>query len=822
MTLRTNLAAGSALLALAISQPLYAQTVADAAAAPEDADQIIVTGVRGQPRTIIASPTPIDVIGGEQLLQRSGGLQLRDVLSQLVPSFQSTTVGSSSFNSLTRPAGLRGLSGVHVLVLVNGKRRHNSSIIDFNTGATSVGGNPVDLDLIPASAIERIEVLRDGASAQYGTDAIAGVINVILKTNSTDGMATIEAGQRYGRDGSGSDGETIQASISKGFAVGNGGTLNLAVEAKSSQPTIRSGTVPRSTLFFDRLPGGVEDPREATVNRRTYLGGLPEVQEIKGALTAVIPTGDFELYSDGTIGYREARVGQAGRLPRSNQNILAVYPEGFSPFYTLAETDFQFTGGIRGKLGGWDLDFSSTYGRNYARNGADNSINASLGAASPTSFDTFSSEFQQWTNNLDLTRRYELGGEATMQVSAGAEFRQESYQTRALDPASYANGGYFYPTGSQAGLPAQVGAQGALVVTPADEADISRNVYAAYVDLAFDITPKFLVTAAGRFEHFDDSAGSVWSGKVSGRYEFTDWFAIRGALSNGFRAPALAQQAFAQTSTAINNVGGGVFLPIETAVVRVESVIGRALGAEPLRPEKSMNYSLGFTLTPLQGLSVAVDAYQIDLDNRITSTGLLTGAGVRAILAANGSPGVQAARYFTNAVDTRTRGVDVVAAYSFDTTSAGRFRTTLGFNYNETTIQAIAPNPSELAGLGLTLFDRRTQGFFTGTPRTKLILGVNWTLDRLNVNLLQTRYDKVTSLDNSPAADQTFGAKWITDLEVSYGLTENLRLAVGAYNLFDTYPDLATATNTIGLPPYGAGPFGSYGGYYYGRISFNF
>lgn len=818
MKLTSNLAAGTALLALAAAQPLLAQTTA--AAAGED-EQIIVTGSRGQPRTIIASPTPIDVIGGEQLLQRSGGQQLRDVLSQLVPSFQSTTVGSSSFNSLTRPAGLRGLSGVHVLVLVNGKRRHNSSIIDFNTGATSVGGNPVDLDLIPASMIERIEVLRDGASAQYGTDAIAGVINVILKTNTTDGIATIEAGQRYGLNGSGSDGETIQATIAKGFSLGNGGSLNLAVEAKSSQPTIRNGSVPRTTLFFDRLPGGAEDPREATIDRRTYLGGLPEIQEVKASQTLVIPTGGFELYSDGTLAYREARVGQAGRLPRSNQNVLAVYPEGFTPFYTLAETDFQFTGGLRGKLAGWNLDFSSTYGRNYARNGADNSINASLGPVSPTKFDTFSSEFKQWTNNLDLTRRYELGGTAALQVSAGAEFRHESYRTRALDPASYTNGGYIYPTGSLAGTAAQVGAQGAIVVTPKDEADISRNVFAAYMDLALDITPKFLVTAAGRFESYDDSAGSVWSGKVSGRYEFTDWFAIRGALSNGFRAPALAQSGFAQTSTAINNVGG-VFIPIETSVVRVDSAIGQALGSRPLRPEKSMNYSLGFTLTPIAALNIAVDAYQIDLDNRITSTGLLTGTGVRNILTANGFPSVQAVRYFANAVDTRTRGFDVVAAYSFDTVSAGKFRTTLGFNYNETTIQRIAPNPTQLAGLNLTLFDRRSQGFFTQTPRTKLILGVNWTLDRLNVNLLQTRYDKLKVLDNNPAADQTFGAKWITDLEVSYGLTEKLRLAVGAYNLFDTYPDLSTATNTIGLPPFGAGPFGSYGGYYYGRISVNF
>jgi iron complex outermembrane receptor protein len=815
MKLCRKLSMGLSLVAIIAAHPALAQEVEEDEA---PAGEIIVTGSRGQQRTVLSSPTPIDVINGDDLLARSGGQQLRDVLSQLVPSFQSSTVGSSSFNSLTRPAGLRGLSGVHVLVLVNGKRRHNSSIIDFNTGATSAGGNPVDLDLIPASAIQRLEVLRDGASAQYGSDAIAGVINIILKSD-TDGFASIEAGQRYGTGYSGTDGETVQFAISKGFAIGDGGTVHLSAEAKNSKPTVRNGVI-TGALYFP-LANGVPDPRELTASRRTYLGGLPEIKEIKLAQNLVLPIGDAEFYSDATFGYREAEVGQAGRRANSNQNVIEIFPDGFTPFYTLAETDFQITGGIRGKLGEWNADFSSTFGRNYARNGADNTVNASLGPQSPTSFDTFSSEFQQWTNNLDFTRGFMLGSSA-LQVSAGAEYRWESYATRALDPESYINGGYFYPTGPLRGRPAQVGAQGALVVTPADEADISRNVLAAYIDLALDVTPRFLITAAGRFEHYDDSAGSVWSGKVSGRYELTDWMSVRGAFSNGFRAPALAQQAFAQTSTAINNING-VFVPVETAVVRVSSPVGLALGASPLKPEKSRNYSLGVTLEPAAGFSVTIDAYQIDLDDRITSTGLLTGTGVSNILRANGFSGNQAVRYFSNAVDTRTRGLDVVAAYSFDTEAAGSFRTTLGFNYNKTTIEGIAANPRQLAGLGLTLFDRRSQSFFTETPRTKLILGLNWTLDDVSINLVNTRYDKLSSLQNNPAADETFGAKWITDVEVSYKVTDFMRVAIGAYNFFDVYPDLTAVPNTtFGLPPFGTSVFGNYGGYYYGRVSFDF
>src|SRR3546814_929888 len=290
---------GASGVAAAMSMPAFARdTAADDAADTASQSEIIVTGTRGQARTVISSPTPIDVIGGEDLEKLGGGMQLRDALTQLVPSFQSTTVGSSSFNSLTRPAGLRGLSGVHVLVLVNGKRRHNSSIIDFNSGATSQGGNPVDLDLIPSSAIERIEVLRDGASAQYGSDAIAGVINVILKTNDSGGKATLEAGQRYGRDGSGSDGETISGSVSHGFALGDGGSFTLSVEGKKANAAVRNTDV-TGALYFP-LAGGVPDPRELTANRRTYQGGLPDVKDVKVAQTLVLPPGNVESYSAGT------------------------------------------------------------------------------------------------------------------------------------------------------------------------------------------------------------------------------------------------------------------------------------------------------------------------------------------------------------------------------------------------------------------------------------------------------------------------------------------------------------------------------------------
>jgi iron complex outermembrane receptor protein len=807
-------------VALTVAALSSAAVAADLPLSKELAE-VVVTGSRGQPRTVLSSPTAIDVIGGEEIERLGAGLQLRDVLTRLVPSFQSTTVGSSSFNSLTRPAGLRGLSGVHVLVLVNGKRRHNSSIIDFNSGATSAGGNPVDLDLIPSSAIERIEVLRDGASAQYGSDAVAGVINVILRNEPEGGSIRLDLGERYGRGESVNDGDTYQLSAARGFAIGAEGALTLALEAKNSEPTIRNSDVPGS--FYFPLPGNVPDPREATVNRRTYLGGLPEIEEIKLAQTLSLPTASGEIYSDGTFALREARVGQAGRKPNTNQNIVAIFPDGFTPFYTLKEIDFQLTGGFRADLGTWKFDLSSTFGRNDVDNGADNTLNASLGAASPTSFDTFASQFDQWTTNVDLTRRLELAAGSALQVSLGGELRYESYETRPLDVDSYRNGGYFYPVGtpSLAGRPAQVGAQGAIVVTPEDAADISRKIFAGYVDFAWDVSEQLLLTAAGRFEDYDDSSGSVVSGKVSGRYEINDWFALRGAVSNGFRAPSLAQQAFAQTSTSINLVGG-VYVPVLTKVVKTGSSIANALGAEPLDPERSMNYSVGFTLTPSGNLSIAVDAYQIDLDDRITLTGLLSGTGIRNILIANRFSGDQSVRFFTNAVDTRTTGFDIVASHIAAGTRFGEFRSTLAYNRNKNEIRAVAANPANLAGLGLTLFDRRTRGWFTEGPKSKWVLGLDWSTGPWSVQWQQTRYDSYRVLDNAAANDQRFGADWVTDLEVSWRATDNLTVAAGALNVFDEYPDRSTVTNTIGLSPYGAGPYGAYGGYYYGRLVFSF
>ncbi|MBB6255304.1 TonB-dependent receptor domain-containing protein [Nitrospirillum iridis] len=820
----------AALLATTLLFPLAAraQTAPNAAGPAADAtsdisDVIVVTGSRGKGRTVADSPAPIDVFSGDELQALGANTSLRDALSTLVPSFQTQTVSSSSWDSLVRPAGLRGLSGSHVLVLVNGKRRHNSSLINLSSGNLDNGANPVDIDLIPQGAIGHIEILRDGAAAQYGSDAIAGVINIILKSEDHGGTFTATAGQRepYNYDDH-VDGQSLQASLDHAFALPGGGFIDLAVDARRDRATTRS--VAATGAFYDTV-NGKADPREATANKTVFGGGLPKYWKADVSYNAELPLTDaLTAYSFSTVSKRDAFIGQNFRRPNSTNDVPSVYPDGFVPYYTLAEVDFQSLAGLKGKAGGWDWDLSSTYGRDTVDNGATNTINASLGPSSPTSFNTFTSVFSQWTTNLDLTRQVELGLGSPVQVSGGVEHRHERYQTISRDAASYTNGGYIYTSGSLAGKPASVGAQGAITVTPGDQADLDRNNYAAYVDFGFNPTPDWYVDLAGRAEYYDDSAGDTESGKISTRYEILPGVAVRGTISNGFRAPSLAQEGYAQTSNQYTIVNG-VSQFITSKSVQVDSAIGKALGATPLRPEESTSYSVGLTLAPTHDISVTIDPYLIYLDNRIAQTGFLSGSAVNAILVANGFSPNQYIKYFTNAIDTRTEGVDVVASYlqHLDELGAGdlgTLRWTAAFNWNRTKITKIRDTPTQLAGLGLTLFDRAAQGAVTvANPETKLILSQEWTVGALALTLRETRYDGVAYLNVNPLYDQFYAPRWLTDIDIAYAVTDRLTIAVGANNVFDVYPSKNTVADTNGFPPYSSiSPFGFYGGFYYTRL----
>lgn len=785
-------------------------------------DVVLTTGSRGLPRTIANSAAPIDVIGGDQIQKLGGNTALRDALAQLLPSFQATTQASLSADSIARPAGLRGLSGAHVLVLVNGKRRHNSSIISLAGNNQSNGSNPVDLDLIPVSAIDHIEVLRDGAAAQYGSDAIAGVLNIILKSRDHGGSSNTTVGTRHRYDNGGQDnGNTVQEALDWGFALPNQGFAQLALDGKYQQATVRNTD---ATGAFYYPVNGQPDPREATVNKKVFAGGLPQVKALNLSYNAESPIDEsITAYSFGTVSARDGRVGQNFRRPNSLNIIPELYPDGTAPDYTLDERDYQFAAGARIERGGWSWDLSSTYGNNHVQNGSDHSLNASLGPTSPTSFDTFSSTFTQWTNNIDATRSIDIGLKKPLQTSWGLEHRHETYRTESGDPLSYKFGGYVYPSGPLAGKLATTGAQAAITVTPDDEAELKRNSYAAYVDFGLTPLDGLFVGLAARTEHYDDGSGNTTSGKLSTRYELTPALSLRANISNGFRAPALPQSGFAQTSNQYNVVNG-VYQFVQSKSVQVNSPIGQALGATTLKPETSKNYSLGIAFSPSKQVNVTLDAYRIDLKDRIAQTGFLSGTAVNKLLVDNGFQSGQSIKYFANAIDTRTTGIDIVGDFTQDLQSLGSLRLTLGYNRNKTEITHIRDNPTQLAGLGLTLFDRAAQGTITdANPKSKLILGANWRYANWDLTVRETRYDKVKLLNVNPIYDQSYAARWLTDLELGYRISDKATISVGANNLFNTYPSKNTVADTNGFPPYSSiSPFGFYGAFYYTRLSLAF
>ncbi|MFK3907660.1 TonB-dependent receptor plug domain-containing protein [Pseudomonas monteilii] len=807
----TPLSMAPALLAGYLFNPLALAADSDTAL-----DKVIVTGSRGsEVRTVTSSPAPIDVIDSKQL-EQTGSSSLREALQKTLPSFSQRPSGSSN-DSVARPYSLRGLNGSNVLVLVNGKRRHNSSVINLDSTA-AYGTNPVDLDMIPVSAIDHIEVLRDGASAQYGSDAIAGVINIILKQHDNGGSVSTQYGQYY-EDG---DGGNLRQTLNQGLALGDsGGFLNYALDAKSVQTATRSREATGNLYFLG-------DPRNATADREVQKNGLPKIKAINLSYNAELPVSDaLTLYSFSTLSQRDAKGGQNYRRPNSTNIIPEIYPDGTAPFYTLKETDYQAAAGGKGEIAAWQWDLSSTFGRAKSQAGADESLNASLGPGSPTHFDTYTNTFDQWTNNLDLTRAFEVGLSKPLQVSWGLEHRHERYKTESDDALSWINGGYIYPSGPLAGQPGAVGAQGAITLTPEDEGQASRNSYASYLDVGFNPIEKLYLGAAARFEKYDDSSGNTRSGKLTARYDFTPTFALRGTLSNGFRAPSLSQSTYAQTANQYTTVNG-VSQFVEAKTARVDSALAKALGAEDLSPEKSRNISLGLTWQPLPQASVTLDAYQIEIRDRIALTGFLYGNGVDQILVANGyKPGYRT-KYFTNAADTTTRGIDLVADYRVDYGAFGQVKYGIGANYNKTVIDGIKQTPASLkaAGNNLELFDRVAQGYLTvANPKTKLILSANWQIERFTVNAAVTRYDKVIARDANPDYDVTYGAKWLTDLEVAYALTDNFDIAVGANNLFDVRADNSAfpAGDVNGFPKFGSiSPFDPYGGFWYTRIAYNF
>ena len=767
---------------------------------------VIVTGNRGsEKRTVTSSPVPIDVISARQL-QETGKPGLMEALSASVPSLTLPEKTGWDASGMARAPNLRGLNAAQVLVLVNGKRRHTSATL--NISGINAGAAPSDLDLIPIGAIDHVEVLRDGAAAQYGSDAIAGVINVILKADAS-GTAVSTVGQGY--DGKK---QTVQQNLNKGFEIGHEGIVQLALDARSQNDDNKASANGYSQAEALDRAGKV-----------TYGGyGTPKINLLTLGYNAELPLqDDLTLYSFSTWSYRKAEQGQNFRLPTIVNTITTGpngRPSGYTPTWYIEEYDYQAAFGARGLAGEWDWDLSSTYGRNEAEQGTWNNQNPSLGEATPDHFESGTWVSSQLTSNLDLRRSFEVGLAKPLDLSWGLEQRRDTYQVQAGDWASWADGGYCAAPGNCAASGAQV-TNG---ISPAEASSASRNSYAGYLDVGFNPLPQWYWGAALRYEHYDRGIGATRSGKLTTRYELTPELAVRATVSNGFRAPSLANSLFSARSTTYGVVDG-VYQSINYGVLPVDSAAAQALGAEPLKPERSTNYSLGLTWQPSERLAFTADAYLINVRDRITLTGTLLGPEVTQALLANGIDSTSGGQYFTNGASTRTKGLDLVSSYDQDLGSAGSVKWTAAFNWNDTEILAYKDSVNIL-GTSYELMNRQARNLLTEVqPHTKLILGGTWRLDRYRVNLGLTRYGSWREVNaaNDRSLDREYKARWITDLDVGYQLTKDLELAVGARNLFDVYPERQAPSSKTMVKGYGVySPYGFTGGYYFGRLTYTF
>ncbi|WP_296252604.1 TonB-dependent receptor [uncultured Stenotrophomonas sp.] len=786
----------SSTLAVAIAIALGAPALpALAQSSANTLDTVIVTGTRVADRTVAESQSPIDIITPEAL-QSTGTGELATALSRALPSLNFPRPALTDGTSGVRPAQLRGLSPDQVLVLVDGKRRHTSAMINVN-GSIGRGSSAVDINAIPIAAIERVEVLRDGASAQYGSDAIAGVVNIVLKGSGKGGSLAVDYGQY-----SAGDGNKYQLSGDTGVSFADGrGSVHFAGQVSQQDESNRAGPYQGTTPNTGNFP---------SIGEKTFVVGDPRVDATAASANASFNFSDnVSAYASALLSNRDITSFAFYRSPNhSGQTALLaqVYPDGFVPQINQYSKDRSLVAGVKGNTeSGWTWDVSVNHGENTLDFHTRNSINYSLGVNSPTSFYDGTLKYQQDIFNADITKSLDWGLAYPVTLSFGGEYRREKWEQNAGELNSY--------TGS--------GAQGFGGFTPTNEVHNDRHNYAVYAGLEADLTEKFSAGLTGRYEDYSDF-GDKFSGKLSARYAFTDKVALRATASSGFRAPSLAQQSYqAVTSTIIN----GSF--VDRGTFPTTSAAAQALGASPLKAESSTSYSLGLVLQPVDRLYLTVDAYQIDIDDRIVlSTNITTNAAANALLAGLGLPQVTAFSYFTNGVDTRTRGVDAVSSYTIPF-AASSLELTAAYSYNETEVKKFIASPAVFGSLGITqsLIGRDEIGRIEDSfPRDKAIVSGTWRSDRWELGLSATRYGSFTVRNSATAArDQTYDASWVVDASASFKPSENWKLTLGADNLLDQYPDRTAdlQNSTWGMLPYSNySPYGFNGAYVYGRISY--
>jgi len=797
-----------------------------------------VTGTRQSGQRAADSPAPIQILSAEALQNAAGNPDLMSTLSQIVPSLTINAIGGDA-GGLSLQARLRGLSPNHVLVLINGKRRHTTANLMVD-GSPYQGGAGVDLNFVPLDAIDHIEVLTDGAAAQYGTDAIAGVINIILKKNSSGGRL----GGTWGNYMNGG-GNTNDVSGNAGFEPAEGAYFNITGEMHGHGHSDVGAIDPR--VIDPKNLATYPNSNEPSAPGYPYLnrgGGDAEWrQRIFLVNTGIDFEGGTELYAFGTYGRKRANSYENYRQPNKVAYTdpttgVTTYPlpYGFDPREQTDETDSQVTVGVRGVIADWNWDLSSGYGDDkvplYTTESANAGTYAINGVLTPSDFYDGFLQATQWTSTLDINRDFNVGMAGPLNVAFGGEYRRETYAIGAGIPLSYLSGG----------------AQSYPGFTPTDAGVWSRKNEAGYIDLAAKPIEGLRLDAAGRFEHYSDF-GDAKVGKLTARYDFDPEFAIRGTVSNGFRAPTLAEEYYAST-----NVGPSTAF----AQLPPNSPGGRLLGlGTGLQPEHSINYSMGFVFRPLPSMSATLDVYQITVTNRIVGTGSIYGSvngvataaapAVNAAIAANGNqldPNVVATgstgiNLFANGIDTRTRGADLVFSFPVDY-AFGKVDWSIGATYNDTVITKLPAGPAQLAGA--QLYDATAiSDLTTATPKYIVNLGALWTYGKYSVNLLEKVYGPSSEYENDDGDNSTntpiyykssIGVSPITNLDLAIQIQEHLKLSIGAVNLFNKFPNHLNGTElahftaaddnsaVFNYPQWS--PYGIDGGFYYAKATFTF
>lgn len=793
----------------------------------DDAEEIVVTGSRAEARSALDTPVPVDVFDDAELRATGAvGNEAGQALAVVAPSFYFPRQSNSGTSDHVRAGQLRGLSPDQMLVLVNGHRRHTSAVVNSET-KIGRGTAAVDFNAIPLGAIGRVEVLRDGAGAQYGSDAIAGVVNLVLDDDPDSKVGAITAGAHVTHVGAIDqtlvDGETVTVEAEAGFHVGDAGFVRFGLEGLMREATNRAG--------FDQLPpwyastytyttnGTVYNPipdNQALAGERNYSMGDPRARSGSLWFNSEIPVGAATIYAFGTGSLRGTQGSAFFRYPDAFNNVPEVYPDGFLPITLGTSFDLSLNAGVRGVVAGFDYDLGATWGRNLFKYGVKNSINPSFGADSPTEFDSGTYQFDQVSVDLVATRAFDVSALAgPLTLAAGLGTRQELYGTTAGQPESWEAGDF----------DGAIGAQGGTGLTPDDMRSLARGVYGVFVEASSQVAKPWFLDLAGRYEGYSDF-GSTLTGKASTLISPTDTVGVRASISNSFRAPALAQVGFSDRST---NFGVDRALVL-TRTSPVDDPISQALGATDLEPERAFDLSAGIVIGPFDGFTLTADAFSVTVRDRITLSERFFGQGVIDALAGlPGSEGVESVRYFTNAVDTRTAGIEGVAHYTREV-GPGVLNVDASASFFQTDILAFADTPEELTSIDETfrlVGVEEINTIETAAPTNKQILTGSWDMGDFAGLLRLSRFGSATRVFNFGPdfqPTQVYGDEYQVDVEVTVRPRAEVEVALGATNLLDEYPDLSSSDiNYFGNLPYDVlSPVGINGRYLYLRTRLEF